>query len=89
MKVMNQVLGDLDFAIVYIDDIAIFSFSINKHLEHLGIVLNRLESANNKLNPDKCQWFAEKVRLLGFMISGMGYIWIQISKSSSRKENPN
>ncbi len=85
MKVMNQVLGDLEFVFVYIDDITIFSISISKHLEHLRIVLNRLELANIKLNPHKCQWFAEKVKLLGFMISSEG-IHIDPDKIKALKE---
>ncbi len=52
---MNHVLGYLDFCIVFIDDIAIFS-----------------DSMLNNINPDKSQWFAEKVKLRGFMLSKQG-----------------
>lgn len=70
--IMQQVLGDLDFVVVYIDDICIFSESMEQHLEHIEIVMDRLERANIKLNPDKCNWFTEQVELLGYVISKDG-----------------
>ena len=41
-KIMNQILGDLDFVVVYIDDIVIFSKTAEEHLRHLNIVMQRL-----------------------------------------------
>ena len=49
-KIMSQILGDLDFVAIYIDDICIFSESANDHMDHLKIVMDRLERANLKLN---------------------------------------
>ena len=63
-KIVSQILGDLDFVAVYIDDICIFSESAKEHIEHLKIVMDRLERANLKLNLDKCQWFTDKMELL-------------------------
>ncbi len=43
-QVMTDILGDLDFVIIYIDDILITSNGTYKdHLEKLEIVLQRLE----------------------------------------------
>ena len=71
-KIMSEILGDLDFVAVYIDDICIFSGTANRHMDHLKIVMQRLERANIKLNLDKCQWFTNKVELLGHIITPEG-----------------
>ena len=57
-KIMFQVLGDLSFVKIYLDDITIHSKSFEDHIQHVRIVLQRLKEANLKLNGDKCAWFA-------------------------------
>ena len=47
------------FALIYIDDIIIFSQSVDEHLVHLGEVFRRLRDANVKLNPKKCSFVKE------------------------------
>jgi hypothetical protein len=49
--VINDLLGDLDFAQVYLDDILIISNgSFQDHLQKLDIVFKRLENANFRAN---------------------------------------
>ena len=48
--IMNQVLGDLSFVLVYMDDIVIFSNSIDDHIKHIKIVMKRLNDVNIKIN---------------------------------------
>ena len=71
-KFMSKILGDLDFVAVYIYDICIFREAANQHMDHLKIVMQRLERVNIKLNLDKCQWFTNKVELLGHNITPEG-----------------
>jgi hypothetical protein len=71
-RIMNQILGDLEFVVVYIDDLCIFSKTAEEHIEHIKIVMKKLKEANIKLNPDKCKWFATKIKLLGHTISKDG-----------------
>ena len=42
----------LDVCLVYLDDIMVFSKTIEEHLERLVRVLGRLESAGLKLKPE-------------------------------------
>jgi hypothetical protein len=42
---MSHILGDLPFVAVYVDDIVIFSHSIEVHSEHVRIVIDRLTKA--------------------------------------------
>ena len=54
-RLMAQCLGDLNMKIcaIYLDDLIIFSSSLEEHLERLDRVLNRLKECNLKLNPQK------------------------------------
>ena len=52
-RLMGHILRGLEyrFALIYIDDIIIFSKSVEEHLAHLEEVFRRLREANVKLNP--------------------------------------
>lgn len=54
---MEKVLRGLQWktALIYLDDIIIFSQTIERHLERLEEVLHRLEQAGLKLKPQKCE----------------------------------
>ena len=53
-RLMGHILRGLEcrFALIYIDDLIIFSKSIDEHLAHLEKVFRRLCDANVKLNPN-------------------------------------
>ena len=72
--VMTQVLRGLTrkFALVYVDDIIIFSPDFDTHLKHLAAVFDRLRCANLKLKPQKCHFAAKEVTYLGHVISKHG-----------------
>ena len=59
-----------EFARNYFDDIVILSKSEEKHMEHILKVLENLKKSGFKLSAKKCKWFAKKVKLLGFIVSG-------------------
>ena len=48
-RVIYDLLGDLPYVFCYVDDITIGSNSFDEHIEHVKIVLKRLESAGLKL----------------------------------------
>ena len=56
-RLMAHILRGLEyrFALIYIDDIVIFSKSIDEHLTHFEKVCRRLREANVKLNPKEMQ----------------------------------
>jgi hypothetical protein len=58
-SIMDELLGDLEFVRVYIDDILIVSAgTFEDHLDKLEHVLARLEMAGLRANARKC-YFAE------------------------------
>ena len=62
----------LDVCLVYLDDIILFSRTVDEHLERLVRVLGRLRSAGLKLKPEKCSLMQRSVSFLGHVVSGEG-----------------
>ena len=69
-RIMKQVFGNCSCVENYIDDIVVHSKSFEEHFEDLNMVFKLLKNANLKINPEKCVWFAQKIKLLGFVITG-------------------
>jgi hypothetical protein len=71
-RLMNIVLGGLDFCLVYLDDIIVHSSTFEEHLQQLEKVLCQLEAANLKLKPSKCKLFRDMVKFLGHVVNKDG-----------------
>ena len=77
-RLMQQVLAGLnpddgnEFVTAYIDDILVFSSTLEEHLEHLQRVVDRLLEVNLKLKPSKCKFVREEVEYLGHVITAGG-----------------
>ena len=65
---MDSVLGNLQpkIALVFIDNITIFSHTLEQHHEDVHCVLIRESVANIKDNVDKCAFAHEELVVLGF-----------------------
>lgn len=61
-RLMESVLAGLQWetCLVYIDDIIIFSDSIEPHIDRLSDVLKRISQAGLKISPKKCNLFKKK-----------------------------
>lgn len=68
-RIMQMILGDLPFVEVYMDDITIHSKSFHEHISHIRQVFKRLREANLRINPSKCTWFANEIKVLGHIVS--------------------
>ena len=77
-RLMQKVLSGLNpesgrqFVAAYLDDILIFSTTLEEHLLHLRKVINRLKSVNLKLKPTKCMFARKEVEYLGHIITAEG-----------------
>lgn len=58
--------------LVYMDDIIIFSPSLEQHKIDVDRVLNKLKQANLKIQLDKCEFFRKEVQFLGHTVSEDG-----------------
>ncbi|GBG87012.1 hypothetical protein CBR_g44465 [Chara braunii] len=73
-RAMNRIFQDyLDkFVIVYLDDILIFSKTVEEHVAHLDKVLSLQRQHKFKINGEKCEFGRTRVLYLGHDISAEG-----------------
>jgi hypothetical protein len=77
---MDRILARLDFVRCYIDDIVVYSDTVEEHQIHLQIMFERLKAHNLHLHPGKCKFFEESVEYLGHVIypSGLGVQQVKV-----------
>ena len=74
-RFINKVLSPyLDlFCFAYLDDIIIFSDSLEEHRQHVRLVLQALQDSQLHLKPAKCVWNTTEISFLGFTaVAGKG-----------------
>ena len=70
MSIVLQGLGH--FATAYLDDILIYSETLEQHMSHLETVFERLRQHGLKLKLKKCSFLQLETQYLGFIINGRG-----------------
>ncbi|XGW34292.1 hypothetical protein V3C99_018270 [Haemonchus contortus] len=88
-RLMHSVLHSLqgDEVSCYLDDIIVATATKGRHMVVLGKVLERLRSANLKLNPKKCILMEPKVEFLGHVLDRDG-LHADPKKISAIREYP-
>ena len=72
-ELMSIVLqGCNAFATAYLDDILVFSSTLEDHLEHLSIIFGKLRQHRLKLKLKKCSFLKMETHYLGFVINDFG-----------------
>ena len=73
-ELMTKVLGDLknEGTSVYLDDILIFTETVEEHYEVLEKVIRRIGQAGLRVNPDKCKLLRTEIKFLGHIINKQG-----------------
>jgi hypothetical protein len=73
-RVIDSLFGDLKHNFVYnfMDDLVVYSTSLDEHLQHLKEVFARLQKAGFTLNQDKLHLARREIPFLGHMISEKG-----------------
>jgi hypothetical protein len=69
---MDDILQGLDFCFAYLDDILVFSQSLEEHEEHLRTLFNQLHRYGIAINPAKCVFLSPEVTFLGYKVSAKG-----------------
>ena len=72
-EIMSAVLLGCDkFAIAYLDDIMVFSETLEEHLQHLNLIFGKLGKHKLKLKLKKCSFLKSETNDLGFVTSEDG-----------------
>ena len=73
-RLMENCLGDLhlNWCIIYLDDIIVYSKTPEEHIKRLKGVFEKLKAAGLKLKPSKCEFFKERITYLGHVVSKDG-----------------
>ncbi|GBG89035.1 hypothetical protein CBR_g48643 [Chara braunii] len=86
LHAMNRIFHDyLDkFVVVYLDDILIFSKTVEEHVAHLDKVPSLLRQHKFKINGEKCEFGRTRVLYLGHEISAEGLKLVHAKVASIR-----
>ena len=72
-RTMNNLLSEYrEFANVYIDDIVIFSRTLEEHLQHVRKVLQKLRGEKLYAKKKKCTFGASEIEFCGFLVNRTG-----------------
>ena len=73
-RLMEKVLAGLTWQIclVYLDDVIVFSETVNEHIDRLEVIFQKLIKAGLTLKPKKCNFFRRQVPFLGHVVSAEG-----------------
>lgn len=69
---MERIFGSQYFQTLLLDDVTVFSSTVDEHLECLDTVLFCLQQEKLKVKLDKCCFFRTEVNYLGHVISKEG-----------------
>ena len=74
MNMMNKVFMEfLDkFVVVFIDDILIYSKSVEEHERHLRLIMEKLREHKLYAKFSKCEFWLSEVGFLGHIVSNEG-----------------
>jgi len=73
-RLMNNVLRGLqnEICLIYVDDILVYSSSLEEHITRLREVFKRLRKSNLKLQLDKIEFLRKEMGFLGHVITSEG-----------------
>ena len=76
---INEVLRTYldEFCVAYIDDILIYSRTLEEHIEHVRKILKKLLEHGLYVKLEKCQFHVQEIEFLGYILSPEG---VSISK---------
>ena len=75
-RLMLNCLGELNltYCLIYLDDVIVFSWTEEEHLEMMHVVFDRLREHGLKLKPSKCDVFKMEINYLAHHVSKKGVL---------------
>ena len=73
-RLVQNCLGKLNltYALIYLDDVIVYSHTEEEHLTRLRAVFERFRESGLKLKPSKCNFFRTEINYLGHTVSAKG-----------------
>lgn len=73
-RLMNSILREFinKICVVYMDDILVFSTSLEEHISNLKIIFGTLKKSGLKLQIDKCNFLNKETEYLGHILTPQG-----------------
>ena len=73
-RLMQNCLSELNltYALVYLDNVVVFSDTEKEHLKRLRAVLEHFQEHGLKLKPSKCNFFQTEISYIGHQVSAAG-----------------
>lgn len=70
-RLMEQMFGDQHYqsTLLYLDDVIVFSSTVDEHLSRLDLVLWRFQKEGLKVKLEKCNFLQQQVQYLGHVVS--------------------
>ena len=68
-RMMDEILGDLEFLFVYMDDVLVASRSLEEHEQHFRELFRRLAAHDLVVSPAKCQFGQPTIEFLGHTVT--------------------
>ncbi|KAK3544936.1 hypothetical protein QTP86_029223 [Hemibagrus guttatus] len=89
-SLINEVFQDIHgkWVIAYIDDILVYSTSLEEHVRHVRAVLFRLQQNHLYAKPENCEFHRTTITFLGYVISRQG-VEMHLTKVCAVTEWPN
>ena len=86
-RCISKAIGENNFSLAYLDDIIIFSATVEEHLTHIELILKCLARHNLNAKIKKCEFFKTSLTFLGHIVSRDG-ISVCPDKVTAVKEFP-
>ena len=71
-RMMDEILSNLDYLFVYMDDVLVASRSMEEHVEHFRELFRRLTAHDLVVSPAKCQFGKTQIEFLGHYVTKDG-----------------
>ena len=67
-RAIDNLLSSCKYCLAYMDDIIIFSSTLDEHINNIDKVFNLFKEPGLKLSPQKCQLAEERIDFLGYQV---------------------
>ena len=71
-ELLTGILKDFNFATAYLDNIIIFSTTVEEHLSHMKQIFDKLCTAKLSMKFSECHFFMKEIQYLGHILSTKG-----------------